>query len=149
MNATSKKYFFAGSFVLLTIIDQIFKYIIRQQGGFYVCNKGVAFSLPIPWWIIYTFFALFFIFIVLYLLGKIKFESFIINQWGLILVAGGALGNLIDRLNFGCVVDFIDLKIFPVFNLADIFIFCGVVLILWKARGEKEISSETSEKQSS
>ena len=49
--------------------------------------------------------------------------------WSLIL--GGALGNLYDRLRFGYVVDFIDLRVWPVFNLADACICLGVALIFW------------------
>ncbi|MGB9868223.1 MAG: signal peptidase II [Bacillota bacterium] len=45
------------------------------------------------------------------------------------LVLGGAAGNLYDRLRFGGVVDFIDIKVWPaVFNIADAAIVCGVVL---------------------
>lgn len=50
------------------------------------------------------------------------------------LVAGGAIGNLIDRINMGYVIDFIDVKFgtynFPVFNFADIFIVSGVILMM-------------------
>jgi len=42
----------------------------------------------------------------------------------------GALGNMIDRLRFGYVVDFIDLRFWPVFNLADIVINIGVGMLL-------------------
>lgn len=42
------------------------------------------------------------------------------------LIEGGILGNLIDRLRFHAVTDFIDLRIWPVFNLADCCIVCGV-----------------------
>ena len=45
------------------------------------------------------------------------------------LVLGGAVGNLIDRLRFGYVVDFIDLKVWPVFNLADSAVTVGIVLL--------------------
>lgn len=45
------------------------------------------------------------------------------------LILGGAIGNLIDRLRLGHVVDFIDLRWWPVFNLADSAIVCGVVLL--------------------
>jgi signal peptidase II len=128
-----KKYNFVLFFIGLAIFDQVTKYLIRQSGGFYVCNKGVAFSLPVPWWIIYAMFLIFFLLVSLYLLEKINLKGYLINKIGLILISGGALGNLIDRLNHGCVVDFIDLNFFPVFNLADIFIFVGAMLILFKS----------------
>ena len=45
------------------------------------------------------------------------------------LVVGGALGNLLDRVRTGAVVDFIDLRVWPVFNLADTVITIGVGLL--------------------
>ncbi|MQL52944.1 signal peptidase II [Desulfofundulus thermobenzoicus] len=51
------------------------------------------------------------------------------------LVLGGAVGNLIDRLRFGLVVDFLDFRIWPVFNLADTAIVIGaflLVLAVWR-----------------
>jgi len=51
---------------------------------------------------------------------------------GLGLVLGGALGNLVDRLRFGRVVDFLDFRVWPVFNLADTAIFIGVCLLAWE-----------------
>lgn len=128
-----KKYIFVLSVVFLAIFDQIVKYLIRQNGGFYVCNKGIAFSLPMPWWLIYMIFFLFFLAVGLYLLEKISLKEYFINKIGLILISAGALGNLIDRINHGCVTDFIDLGFFPVFNLADIFIFVGAVIIILKS----------------
>lgn len=53
----------------------------------------------------------------------------------LALILGGALGNLIDRLAYGYVVDFLDFywsgHHFPAFNLADSAITCGAALLLW------------------
>lgn len=53
--------------------------------------------------------------------------------------AGGALGNLLDRLRFGAVTDFVDLHWgdahWPTFNLADAAIVCGVALFLLTVRG--------------
>ncbi|QBQ48445.1 MULTISPECIES: signal peptidase II [Brevundimonas] len=55
------------------------------------------------------------------------------------LIAGGAIGNLVDRLRFGAVTDFIDLHWgaahWPTFNLADAAIVCGVALLLLTVRG--------------
>ena len=52
--------------------------------------------------------------------------------WSLILVAAGALGNAIDRVAHGFVVDMFDFRLihFPVFNVADIFICAGGVLFV-------------------
>ncbi|ACX52700.1 lipoprotein signal peptidase [Ammonifex degensii KC4] len=54
-----------------------------------------------------------------------------IIHWGLGFFLGGTLGNLVDRVRFGYVVDFIDFGFWPVFNLADVAIVVGVGLILW------------------
>lgn len=56
------------------------------------------------------------------------------DRWGrlgLALVAGGALGNLYDRLFYGCVVDFLDFRVWPVFNAADSCISVGAALLAW------------------
>ena len=71
--------------------------------------------------------------------GKINILSFS-------LVIGGALGNLIDRIIRGYVIDFISIKIgnynFPIFNLADTFIVIGVILLLLKElRKENNLDS--------
>jgi signal peptidase II len=47
------------------------------------------------------------------------------------LLVGGALGNLADRARDGAVTDFIDLPLWPTFNLADVAIVLGVLLLLW------------------
>ena len=60
------------------------------------------------------------------------------NRWDIValgLVLGGALGNIVDRVRFGYVVDFLDLHFgefrpFMIFNVADAAITCGVVLLL-------------------
>ena len=51
---------------------------------------------------------------------------------GFSLILGGAIGNLIDRIMFGHVIDFIDLRIWPVFNVADSAITVGACMILVK-----------------
>jgi signal peptidase II len=56
------------------------------------------------------------------------------------LVIGGALGNLSDRVRDGAVTDFIDLPLWPTFNLADVAIVAGVILLLFdveRSEGER------------
>ncbi len=57
------------------------------------------------------------------------------DRWlsaALALVLGGAIGNLIDRMAWGYVIDFIDLRVWPVFNIADSAITVGVSMLLWR-----------------
>ena len=67
-------------------------------------------------------------------LWRIRHQGQAVLGAGLALVLGGAVGNLIDRINHGYVVDFIDVYYrdwhWPAFNLADSAITCGVVLML-------------------
>lgn len=53
-------------------------------------------------------------------------------QVALGLVLGGALGNLVDRLSRGWVVDFLDFRVWPVFNLADSSVVVGTLLLAWQ-----------------
>lgn len=66
---------------------------------------------------------------------------------GLILILGGAIGNVIDRVLWGSVVDFLDFYIrswhFPAFNLADACITCGTGLVFWTQMMEKSGKAAT------
>jgi len=118
---------------LLVLIDQISKYIIRRTGGFYICNKNIAFGIAIPnflfwvFWIVIIFYLSFLIYRK-YQAPEAKFY---------VLILAGAFGNIIDRLRLGCITDFIDLKFWPVFNLADSFITIGVLLLLFRSFRQK------------
>lgn len=52
------------------------------------------------------------------------------GQWGLGLMLGGALGNVVERVRFGYVLDYLDLHVWPVFNLADTAVVAGAGLLL-------------------
>jgi signal peptidase II len=51
------------------------------------------------------------------------------GQWGVGLMFGGALGNIVDRFRFGYVVDYLDVHVWPVFNLADAAIVAGAGVV--------------------
>ena len=109
---------------------------VRLIGDFLVLrltsNPGAAFSMGTE--VTWVFTALAAVVIVIILITSARVTS---NAWllGLGGLAGGAAGNLTDRLarppsvGFGHVVDFIAAPNFPVFNVADSFIFCSVVLM--------------------
>ncbi len=115
------------SLLILLSLDQFSKYIIRSRGGFYICNRGIAFGIDLPEKLIWTLsLAVIFSFILLLFRNTLSKKPFL-----LALVLAGALSNFIDRLYFSCVTDFIDLKFWPVFNLADIYITVSVIMLLY------------------
>lgn len=72
----------------------------------------------------------------------------IIFSLALSLILGGALGNLIDRIAYGYVIDFLAFHwnehYFPAFNLADSAITCGAILMIWESFMEKKHGSAVS-----
>lgn len=75
--------------------------------------------------------------IVLYYHFKIPLRDKL-TQIALALILGGSLSNFIDRLFMGYVIDMIDIRFWPVFNIADSLIVIGVGIILYKLFREKE-----------
>ncbi len=114
--------------------DQLIKYFIRQSDGFYICNYGIAFGIKISEIFFWTLIAIIFFGMFYFLKNKNNFLIIKNFRYEIILIISGAVSNIIDRITLGCVVDFIDIKIinYPVFNLADSFIFVGTALIFWK-----------------
>jgi signal peptidase II len=92
-------------------------------------NAGIAFSIGLPMFIQMLIFPVLFVF-GLYLINKYydiaQISVCIISGF----IAGGAIGNFIDRVLFGYVIDYISVSIFPVFNLADIEIVIGIFLLV-------------------
>lgn len=96
-----------------------------------VQNPGAAFGLFANWTGLFVLVTL-----AAVLLALILYRRILTLDWqfqlALALGLGGAVGNLIDRVRFGHVVDFIDLLFWPVFNVADMAIIAGVVLLGYK-----------------
>ncbi|HTY13783.1 MAG TPA: signal peptidase II [Candidatus Omnitrophota bacterium] len=95
----------------------------------YVQNRGAAFGLfsGSRAFLIYAGIAL--IVLVLYL--YFKTATTLPMKLGLGMVIGGSLGNIIDRILRHYVVDFIDFRVWPVFNVADTMLNIGVVLLIY------------------
>lgn len=56
------------------------------------------------------------------------------------LILGGAIGNLIDRARLGFVIDFLDFRIWPVFNLADSAITIAAILLTWELFFKRDVA---------
>ncbi|MFA5318062.1 MAG: signal peptidase II [Patescibacteria group bacterium] len=101
-------------------------------------NENIAFSLPLPQFISFPIIIFIIGLLVYYLLKSIK-KSFGLREIALIFIITGAFGNLIDRLRYGYVVDYINFRFWPVFNLSDILISVGtIILIVFLFRNRKK-----------
>lgn len=96
-------------------------------------NQGMAFSLPLPMIVLVFLTGLFLGFLSWWFFSQKRgtFES-----WGMIFLLSGGIGNFIDRVFRGEVIDYLSVGNFPIFNLADIFINVGIGIFLglyfWK-----------------
>ncbi len=97
----------------------------------YVQNTGIAFSFlegKVPFIIVMTVVVIFLVFQYIKDTDRCNLEDICYG-----MVIGGAVGNLVDRLVYGYVIDFLDVRIlgyhFPIFNLADSFIVVGILIL--------------------
>jgi len=157
---------------VIVLLDQISKYIVKSTmhlyqsleviGDFlrltYIENPGMAFGIQFEnkfWFTVLSILAA--TIVVIYLL-RMPNERFVFRL-SLALILGGAIGNLIDRLIYGRVVDFMDVEFFdislpsfnflflqfpgydmtrwPVFNVADSAVTCGMILLTWLIFSQK------------
>jgi len=95
-----------------------------------VHNRGAAFGLLQNQLVLFVLVSLFAIGLIFYNL-KNKTNSMVMKL-SLSLILAGAAGNLIDRLRFGFVVDFLDFRVWPVFNLADSVITVAAAALTWE-----------------
>lgn len=129
---------------LILIVDRLSKFLVitKMSEGesiplippvfylTYVQNKGAAFGFLQGQVVLLSAIALVCLLFVLTQWKKIMTKSTFV-RWGVMISFAGAVGNLIDRLRFGAVIDFLDIRIF-VFNVADVAIVLGVALLFWE-----------------
>ncbi len=126
-------------------LDQLTKFIIVKnlsvnqsipviQGIFHISvvhNRGAAFGIlrnQVPFLILTAIITV----VLIYLsLRKNKHKIKLSEKIPLAFILGGAIGNLIDRIFFGYVIDFLDFRIWPVFNIADSAITIGAIMLGW------------------
>lgn len=96
-----------------------------------VFNTGSAFGLLKDWTPFFIAMSVLVIVAIFFYEQRYRYKDiFIVLALG--LIAGGAFGNLIDRIRYGYVIDFLDFRIWPVFNFADAAITTGAALLALK-----------------
>ena len=171
MNASLKANYFNESSIfvyslvsLIVLLDQVTKMIVKKSmilydsipiiGNFlrltYIENAGMAFGIQVQNRIVFTLLSILATLIVSAYLIRLSNGKFVF-RFSLALILGGAVGNLIDRILRGRVVDFIDVEFFdisippldlwflhfpgyaltrwPIFNIADSAVTCGLILL--------------------
>ena len=130
----------------IVAVDQISKYFVVENiplhsqvpfipgvvGLTYVRNTGAAFSsFQGQQWLFALVFVVFTALVLWeYFKSPMPFTKF--DRWCIAAIYGGGLGNMIDRVRLGYVVDMVNVEFmtFPVFNVADMFITCGCLLLV-------------------
>jgi signal peptidase II len=109
----------------ITLIQDVlyFSYVENRGAAFGIFQNSKIFLVSVA--------LLLFIFISFYIYKNKNMKLILLIA--LSLIAGGGISNLIDRLTFGYVVDYIDFRIinYPVFNLADICVVCGTAILAY------------------
>ena len=144
INKIHKKFYFFSLSIFIVLIDQFTKYLIFNNKNLFinkdfllfkldfVKNYGAAFNTFSGSRIFLSLISIIFSILLIYLIfRKNTLNSFDLFAYSFIL--GGTIGNGIDRIYKGFVIDFINLNIinFPVFNIADISINIGFIFLLY------------------
>ena len=142
---------------LVFLIDQISKFLVvaRFELGesisifpffhlTYVTNTGTAFGLFQGVNILFIVISLLIIAVLIFWRKNIISYG-VWAKAGFILVLGGAMGNLFDRIVRGVVGDFLDFLVWPVFNIADTSICIGTVLLAFFCAGDKKGSQQAGD----
>ena len=129
-------FYIAGAILLIDQLTKLFFQVFLEHGHVNIIgdffrfsltyNTGAAFSILKGSNVLLIILTIAIISFLVYYLKKSPGERLPLS-----FVLGGAVGNLLDRIIYGSVVDFIDIWIWPVFNFADVAITLGVVYLIY------------------
>lgn len=129
----------------IIVLDQLTKILIQRNFALheslevienvfhitFVPNYGAAFGILKDKTFFFILTSLIVIISFLFYLKYVPKEKKVL-RYALVLQIGGAVGNLIDRIRLGYVIDFLDFRVWPVFNVADMAIVFGVGLLIYQ-----------------
>ena len=136
--------YFYFPIVFFLLLDQFVKYLVRTNmelgqsfpiffGIFhltYIENPGAAFGILANRRLLFLLLTIIIVGVMFYLYFQLR-QKKSLTAFSLGLVISGALGNFIDRFFRGTVTDLFDLRIWPIFNIADICICVGLALLCY------------------
>ncbi len=128
--------------LIIILFDQLTKFFIVQNFYLgesaavienifhitYITNTGTAFGMLQKYGSILLIFSIIAIILISILVFKQKTHS-LTHSLALSLILGGAFGNLFDRIFRGEIIDFLDFRIWPIFNIADSAITVGIAIL--------------------
>ncbi|MFH0826662.1 MAG: signal peptidase II [Candidatus Omnitrophota bacterium] len=129
--------------IAILALDQLTKFLISRNLSIHesvpviprvfhltlVANRGAAFGILKNQTLLFISTSILAVVLISFSLRDNKQRG--LYSFSLSLVLAGALGNLIDRLRFGYVIDFLDFRVWPVFNIADSAITVGALVLGW------------------
>ena len=147
MNLDKHTFWFFIVFLVLIFIDQATKKIVLEGFRFkflffeitLIYNEGSAFGIKLlenyQYILVNSFILVLFL---VYFIYKYRYGVFKkLHLTWFVFIFSGAIGNLMDRLIHGKVIDFISIYVFPVFNFADIWISIGMIVFIFSILREK------------
>ncbi|EKD56471.1 MAG: hypothetical protein ACD_58C00177G0005 [uncultured bacterium] len=122
--------------IVLVLMDQFLKWLMFNRFSTYITsNKGTIFG-----WVNNQVIGYWLLVIGIISMIWIVFNSDLkkpIYRWSIMLIIAGAISNIIDRVWHGFVIDFFSFFNLNHFNLADLYLFVGIVLYLWTSFRKK------------
>lgn len=122
LDQASKSFFSSHSAV--SVVPGVLSFVVTH-------NPGIAFSLPVSGLPLIGLTVAVLVAFMIFFFQRVDVHA-PVAQIAFALIVGGGLGNLVDRVAWGAVTDFISIASFPVFNLADAAVFFGAVVLAWK-----------------
>lgn len=127
--------------IIAIVLDQFTKYLVKTNLNInepinlirnflsftFITNTGSAFGILKGTNIYLLFFSLIVLGLIMFYWDEIMLKERIFFA----LIAGGIIGNLIDRISYGYVIDFIHFSFWPAFNVADSLLTIGIVGLIW------------------
>ncbi|MDA2922073.1 signal peptidase II [Patescibacteria group bacterium AH-259-L07] len=122
--------------VFFFIVDRILKILVLsgiEKNIFFINfsvfkNPYIAFSLPLSGLLFYIFLGIILFFVVFNLITSYQ-ERKITAVFSLSLIVAGAVSNILDRILYGAVIDYVNMPFFLSFNVADAMIVAGVIVL--------------------